>query len=218
MPTAPKVTPPRPRVELATTTLPPHVLQASTYYRLVDLKFPSPLYWSKTGYYRFDSPTARWGVCYTAQSIASVLQERIGDAVRKGDVDYNDLSAWIVWSITVPPDLQTIELAGATLTRIRATVQSFVSRYSLSQEWARELMNHPANFDGLVYLGRRCGKNCLALFGDTAAPRPYQEKLSTYRHGHLVEWNEFWRLCDELKISFGNLPSTRPNPTWRLPK
>ena len=55
--------------------------------------------------------------------------------------------------------------------------------------------------DGLVYLGRRSGARCLALFGDEAAPKWHQAALSLSRLGRLHESLEFWQLADELELA-----------------
>ncbi len=218
MPTKPRVVAPRPRADLSSADLPLHTLSASVHYRLTDTKYASPLFWSRSGNYRFDSPAAKWGVCYAAETIASAFQEVYSDAIRKGCLNYTAVSRQKVWTLKVPATIRTIELSGPTLTRIRATLQCFVGGYGLSQEWGRALMLNKDELDGIVYIGRRCGKPCIALFGDDASKpvKPYQSQMTTTSLGLIIEWKHFWRLIDELKVSFVNLPSTRPAPTWDI--
>jgi hypothetical protein len=216
MATADKLIPPKPRAEIAGLDMPVQALSSLTYYRLTDVKYPSPLFWSRTGRYRFDSPTAKWGVCYAGETIASAFQEVFSDEIRKGDLNYASVAAYRVWSITVPATMKTIELAGPTLTAIRASIQSFTGRYTLSQEWGRALMLNKDDLDGLIYIGRRCGKPCLALFGDDAPNEKahYQAALTVDPVGLLVEWKGFWSLINQLRVRFINLPPIRPKPTW----
>ena len=216
MAAANKLVPPRPRADLATLDLRLHKLHAVTHYRLTGAGYVSPLFWSKSGQYRFDSPTAKWGVCYAGDSVGSAFQEVYSDAIRKGTLDYKDVAAYQVWKITVPASMRTIELAGPTLTHIRATLQCFTGRYSLSQEWGRALMLNKDDLDGLVYIGRRCGKPCLALFGDNSPheKNPYQKSIAAKPCGRIVEWRGFWPLMDQLRVAFTNLPATRPRSTW----
>lgn len=216
MATAAKLVPPKPRVEITGLDMPVHPLGALCYHRLTDVKHPSPLFWSRTGKYRFDSPNAKWGVCYAGETIASAFQEVYSDEIRKGDVDYNSVANYRVWKITVPDTMRTIELAGPTLTHIRASIQSFTGRYSLSQEWGRALMLNKDDLDGLIYIGRRCGRPCLAMFGDDAPNEkvPYQLGLTVDVCGLLVEWKGFWTLTDQLRVTFTNLPTVKPKPTW----
>jgi len=77
-------------------------------------------------------------------------------------------------------------------------------------------MDHPADLDGLVYYGRRCGAHCLAMFGDETSPRKYQESLKSELLGDLVLWDEFWSMLDRLKVRVSSVPSQREGPTWSL--
>lgn len=92
----------------------------------------------------------------------------------------------------MPSGFQGVELFGETLTVIRATLQCFVSDYPLSQRWGVALMKHPADLEGLVYRGRQCGQDCLAMFGDELCPRPYQKQLTFTKLGELELWDGFW--------------------------
>jgi hypothetical protein len=216
MAAATKLVPPRPRADLADLDLRLHKLGALAHYRLTGAGYPSPLFWSRSGKYRFDSPAAKWGVCYAGDSVSSAFQEVYSDAIRKGTLDYNSVALDRVWKITVPAAMRTIELTGPTLTHIRATLQCFTGRYSLSQEWGRALMLNKDDLDGLEYIGRRCGKPCLALFGDNAPneKNPYQRSIATKACGLMIEWHGFWPLMDQLRVDFTNLPATRPRSTW----
>ena len=62
-------------------------------------------------------------------------------------------------------------------------------------------MRHPATLDGVVYIGRRSGARCLALFGDENAPRKHQAALRLIRARALAEALEFWQLADELELA-----------------
>jgi hypothetical protein len=45
-------------------------------------------------------------------------------------------------------------------------------------------VDHSVDLDGLVYIGRRCGKPCLAMFGDSDSPRRYQSDIRTLAAQH----------------------------------
>jgi hypothetical protein len=81
-----------------------------------------------------------------------------------------------------------------------SALQCFVSSYPESQRWGAALMEHTADLDGLVYIGRRCGTSCLAMFGDTDSPRRYQNELRTATLGELQFWDEFWPMLDRLGV------------------
>lgn len=190
---------------------------SDTWFRLSSRKYHSPLFWSRLGRYRFDSKNARWGVCYAAQSITSAFQEVFGERIRhSGVLDWDELQLR-VWSIETPRSFRGINLFGETLTVINATLQCFVSNYPKSQRWGAGLMDHPANLDGLVYLGRQCGKECLAMFGDQKSPRRYQSKIKTVMLGDLPSWIGFWPMLDRLGVRVDSIPEERSRaPEWAL--
>ena len=207
-----KILAPEPPTDLASIPLTLSAA-ASTWFRLVPTPF-SPLRWSRQGRYRFDSPAAKWGVCYAAESIPSAFQESWADQIRSARLDWSDLTPIIAWQSFVPPTLRTIELAGPTLTAIRGTLQCFVGNYDKSQRWGQALMAHPANLDGLQYLGRRSGRNCLALFGDKTSPKAYQPTLRVQKLGPLVTWSQLWPFLDSIKVRIAHIPAAPPAAAW----
>jgi len=208
------VIPPEPPAELSKVKLRLGCV-AGKWFRLSPNRHPSPLFWSRLGWYRFDSPTARWGVSYSAHGIRAAFQEVFGDKIRAaGSLDYPEVEDITVWLIETPSDFRGVSLYGETLTLIGATEQSFVSDYAISQRWGAELMHHPADLDGLVYHGRQCGEDCLAMFGDESASRPYQKQLTVTPLGDLVAWSNFWPMIERLGLRITTMPRSRRTPTW----
>jgi len=188
---------------------------ATSWFRICHRRHASPLFWSRLGIYRFDSENAPWGVCYAASSITRAFQEVFGNKIRGGiPLDWSELLDSRVWCISIPGKFRGLNLFGDTLTVLDGTLQCFVSNYPKSQRWGVALMNHPADFDGLVYLGRRCGAHCLAMFGDDASPRKYQKSLKTELLGDFVRWDGFWPMLDRLKVPISSVPQGRRGPTW----
>jgi hypothetical protein len=191
-------------IQLALTQVP------TTWFRFSPSRYPSPIFWSRQGLYRFDSPDARWGVCYAASSVVAAFQEVFGDKLRHGKpLDWTEIKKISVWLINTSSKLRGLELFGENLTLIHATLQSFVSSYSKSQRWGAALMNHPADLDGLVYLGRKSGSICLAMFGDEIKPRPYQGEIQVTRLGQLSDWKELWPMLDRLQVRLISMPMSR---------
>lgn len=197
---------------------PPHAEIPTTWFRLSRRRYSSPLFWSRLGRYRFDSEDARWGVCYTAISIPAAFQEVFGNKIRHGaPLDWTEVQNICVWRIITPPRFRGLALFGETLSVIDATLQCFVSSYPKSQRWGAALMRHPADLDGLVYLGRRCGANYLAMFGDADSPRRYQSALRTDLLGDLATWNQFWPMLDRLGVRLTSMPEMLKEETaWAL--
>jgi hypothetical protein len=156
-------------------------------------------------------------VCYLAEDIVTGFMEVFSDAIRKGVVDFELLHDQVIWEIGVAPNLRLLDLSGPTLARIRATVQCFVSRYPLSQEWGRAFMAHPRQLDGVIYTGRQSGGSCIALFGDTEPKQgcPHQTALQARRLGRLTEWEGFYPLLLKTGARVVNLPSSPPAVMWK---
>jgi hypothetical protein len=152
-----------------------------------------------------------------ASSITAAFQEVFGNKIHHHTpLDWTELEEADVWRICTPVSFRGLDLFGEPLTRIHATLQCFVSSYAKSQRWGAALMSHPADLDGLVYLGRRCGVNCLAMFGDDGAPRDYQKYLKIDVLGDLVCWDGFWPMLDRLNVRISSAPKGRKGPVWSL--
>jgi len=120
----------------------------------------------------------------------------------------------IAWQISVAPSLRTIELAGETLAVVKGTLQSFVGGYAKSQRWGQALMAHPADLDGVQYFGRRCGRTCLALFGDDKTPKAHQAALHVKKLGAMVNWKSLWTFLDRIQVRVAHVPSVPPAADW----
>jgi hypothetical protein len=133
---------------------------------------------------------------------------------KQGRLDWLKLKELVVWRIDVDPALKTVELAGTSLATVKATVQSFVTSYPLSQRWGAAFMRHPDDIDGLQYIGRRSGRNCLALFGDEDQPKAHQVTSRENRLGVLSEWRDLWSIISVANLSLYNLPAVVPPTRW----
>jgi RES domain len=204
---------PEPPADLAKINLPLAPVRRQ-WFRMTADKERSPLHWSRLGRYRFDSSSARWGVCYLAESVVAAFQEIWGDQIRSRRLDWHELERKIVWQITVSSSLRTIELAGETLITIKGTLQCFTGSYPKSQRWGAVLMDHPAELDGLQYLGRRSGRHCVALFGDEKNEKPHQKEIVTKKLGQLSQWKGLWPFLDRIRVRVAHLPAKPPAGTW----
>lgn len=213
MTSAHRLVAPEPPADLSKINLPLAATHRQ-WFRMTADKERSPLHWSRLGRYRFDSPGARWGVCYLAESVPTAFQEIWGDQIRSKRLDWHELERKIVWRISVSAHLHTIELAGETLTAIKATLQCFTGSYPKAQRWGAALMDHPSDLDGLQYLGRRSGRGCLALFGDDKNERPHQKELATKKLGPLSRWKGLWPFLDRVQIRIAHIPTKLPLGTW----
>jgi hypothetical protein len=212
-----RLIPPRPPADFGSINLDAVTSRQTAWYRLSGVAYPSPLFFSRQGNFRFDSETAKWGVCYVAQDVPTAIMEVFSDRIRARRIDYAGMDDELVWKITLPHDLNLLQLSGPTLTGIKATVQCFVSRYTLSQEWGRAFMDHPSELDGVIYTGRQSGLACLALFGDAdpAKGRWHQRTLSSTCLGRLTAWDRFHLLLAKTGARVLNLPAKPALKTWQ---
>ena len=193
---------PAPPKDLEQRTLPATEITRTEWIRLHDRRFKQAVHWSRAGRYRFDSPAALWGVCYAAQDLTTAFLEVFGDKVRHSRrLSRAAIERCDVYAVHVAPDLKVLPLEGVNLAKIGATIGCFAGSYPLSQRWGAALMRHSAGLDGLVYIGRRSGARCLALFGDDNAMKKHQATLRVSRVRALGEALEFWQLADELELA-----------------
>jgi hypothetical protein len=193
---------------------------SNTWFRFSPKRYPSPIFWNRQGIYRFDSPEARWGVCYLASSIVGALLEVFGDKITyRKPLDWSEIEQRSVWLVRTPDTLQGFELFNENLSVIGATLQCFVSSYPKSQRWASALMRHPSDLEALVYIGRKSGAPCLAILGASENQRAYQSLLQTQRLGALSDWEELWTTLDRFHVRLSSMPASRKKTrTWATPE
>jgi hypothetical protein len=193
---------------------------SGTWFRFSPTRYPSPIFWSRQGIYRFDSSDARWGVCYLASSPLGALLEVFGDKITyRKPLDWKEIEQRSVWLVRTPDTLRGFELLNENLSLIGATLQCFVSSYPKSQRWGAALMRHPADLEALVYMGRKSGAPCLAMLGDREKQRAYQSLLQTQRLGALSVWEELWTTLDRFHVRLSSMPASRKRTrTWATPE
>jgi hypothetical protein len=182
--------------------LPTARVPVQSWWRLHDRNFPEPIYWSRSGKYRFDSPGAPFGVFYSGLDLTTAFLEVFGDKVRHSRrLALSQIRRYEIRRVTVPASLKVLILEGSNLAKAGATMGCFSGSYPLSQRWGAAFMNHGENMDGLVYIGRRSGARCLALFGDDKHPKKHQASLIVEPVEPLVDSLEFWQIADELELA-----------------
>lgn len=214
-----RVVAPEPPAWLSNITLP--LCEVSrTWFRFSPKRYASPIFWNREGIYRFDSPAARWGVCYLASSIVSAFQEVFGDKItHQKPLDWSEIQRLSVWLVRTPAELRGFELFGENLSVIGATLQCFVSSYAKSQRWGAALMSHPAQLEGLIYMGRRSGARCLAMLGDRVNARAYQLYLEAQCLGPLSDWQELWPTLDRFRVRLSSMPPSHKRARlWAAPR
>jgi RES domain len=214
-----RIVAPEPPTLLNEATL-PLAKVSNRWFRFSPKRYPSPIFWSRQGIYRFDLPDARWGVCYLASSLVGALLEVFGDKINyRKPINWKEIEQRSAWLVRTPDTLRGFELFNENLSIIGATLQCFVSSYPKSQRWGAALMRHPADLEALVYMGRKSGAPCLALLGDSDNQRPDQSLLQTQCLGPLSDWEELWTTLDRFRVRLSSMPASRKRTrTWATPE
>ena len=116
-----------------------------TLHRISHQKFADPIYWSRRGRYRFDSPTAKYGVLYTGRTFETALLEVFGDQWVTLRITARDfLKEFDICEIRLQRRLKVVNLSGKQLNRLGTDANIFASfAYDVTQKWASFFMDHP---------------------------------------------------------------------------
>jgi hypothetical protein len=160
--------------------------------RISETKHPDPIYWSKLGLNRFDSPFAPLGVYYTGQDFETALVEVFGDrwmTTRK--LNRADLAPYTVHRIELKEPREVVNLTGKGLSRIGTDANLCASYdYAVTRKWAIAFMCHPQKPQGIVYHSRHNPRKLnYALFGDA----PCNDQLKPIHKIALLEHPELFK-------------------------
>jgi RES domain len=171
-----------------------------TLYRISHQKFTDPIYWSRRGLYRFDSPAASYGVLYTGRTFETALLEVFGDQwvdSRIAALDF--LKGFDVCELGLKHRLKAVNLSGKQLNPLGADANIFASlAYDVTQRWACVFMEHPDKPHGIRYPSRKNERlHNFALFstpGATAA-------VTVRRRYPLLDHPHLYRLLQSYKVA-----------------
>ncbi|MYZ48034.1 RES domain-containing protein [Propylenella binzhouense] len=153
----------------------------------------SPVYFGRSGRYRFDAPY-HTGVLYAAAAADGAFVETFG----RGDpVDRRLLEDRAISRLRVPAECGCVKFHGDGLAVIRATAEVASTRnYGLSQGWAAALFEHPLTPAGICYRVRHDNDEIgYALFERVGC----LEVASTER---LIDFADVWRLIEKYDIDY----------------
>jgi hypothetical protein len=159
---------PPPSPELSKRTI-PRKKTPKTLVRLSRQEFRDPIFWSTKGKYRFDSPTARYGVLYTAASLEGAVLEVFGDRwLEHRAVSEQLLRSYNLVTVNITPGLWLLNTLGSNLLFAGIDARLFASTdYDKTQAWGRAFMDHPQNFDGILYHSRKNPRQLNCAFFET---------------------------------------------------
>ena len=171
-----------------------------TLHRISHQKFADPIYWSRRGRYRFDSPTAKYGVLYTGRTFETALLEVFGDQWVTLRITAREfLKEFDVCEIRLERRLKVVNLSGKQLNRLGTDANIFAAfAYDVTREWASFFMDHPDAPHGIRYPSRKNQRlHNFALF---SAPEAIAAVTITRRYP-LLDYPHLFRLLQSYKVA-----------------
>jgi hypothetical protein len=178
----------------------PLVSVEGTLLRISHQKFSDPIYWSRRGLYRFDSPTAKYGVLYTGRTFETALLEVFGDHWMKSRLAaLTFLKEFDVCEIALGHRLKVVNLSGKRLNPLGIDANIFASPgYDITQRWAAAFMEHPDAPHGIRYPSRKNERlPNFALFGTAAA----MAAVTITRRSPLLNHPHLFRLLQSYRVA-----------------
>jgi RES domain len=168
-------------------------------FRISHRRFADPLFWSRRGLYRFDSPMASHGVLYTGRTFETALLEVFGDQWLVSRIVARDyLKEFDVCELGLEHRLKVVNLTGKQLNLLGADANIFASLdYETTQKWARAFMDHPDKPQGIRYPSRKNQR--LHNFAFFSNPMTTAALRLTNRYP-LVEQPQLFRLLQSYRV------------------
>jgi RES domain len=171
-----------------------------TLFRISHQWFVDPIYWSRRGVYRFDSPTAKYEVLYTGRTFETALLEVFGDSWMKSRMTaLTFLKEFDVCEIALGHRLKVVNLSGKRLNPLGIDASIFASlAYDNTQRWAVAFMEHTDAPHGIRYPSRKNERlHNFALFGTPAAMAAVtiSDRYPLLNHPHLFRLLQSYRVA-----------------------
>lgn len=142
----------------------PMILTDRSWFRIHQSRY-SPLFFGRTGRYRFDAPAGEFGVLYAGKDEHCAFVETFGHSLDIRVVTMDELRRCERSRLTVNRPLRLVGLTGAGLARLGADNRLCTGDYLLAQRWACALWRHAEAPDGLYYRSRLDpARQCGAIF------------------------------------------------------
>jgi hypothetical protein len=189
---------PLPSPELAERKL-PRKRPPKDLIRLSRQEFRDPIFWSTKGKYRFDSPEARYGVLYTAATLEGAILEVFGDRwLEHRAISEELLRSYNLVELSIAPGLWVVNTLGPNLAFAGTDARLFASTdYEKTQAWGRAFMEHPQNFDGILYHSRKNPSLLNYAFFETAAAQAGIKVADTIP---LIETDDLYPVLERYQI------------------
>lgn len=167
---------PRPPSDLSTVEL-PITRRSRRWFRAHPCR-RDPLFFGRTGQWRYDDPERRYGVLYVAAGLEGAFVEGCLHDATVGTstplLSERFLEQRCVAKIRFAGRLRLVDLTGPGLAAIGADARLCVGDYRIAQLWSRAIWRHPQQPDGVLYLSRHNPKILCAAVFDRAPDSDYE--------------------------------------------
>ena len=145
----------------------------------------SPIFYGKSGQYRFDAPDATYGVLYAGCDAFCAFVESLIQIPNRRVVTTTALKAKALSELKAVRPLRLIDLTlSGALVRIGADARLFSADREIAQLWSKALHDHAIAADGLLYPSRLDPtRRAIALFRDRAPKIQEMSRRSWYAPG-----------------------------------
>lgn len=148
-----------------------------------------PLFYGRTGQWRYDDPERTYGVLYVAAGLEGAFVEGclhdsvVGTTTPLLSERY--LEQRCVAKIRFAGRLRLVDLSGPGLAAIGADARLCVGDYRIAQLWSRAIWGHPQQPDGILYLSRHNPAILCAAVFDRAS-EAHHEPLGPFLGPQLI--------------------------------
>ena len=172
---------PRPPADVSKVEL-PITRRSRRWFRAYACRY-DPLFYGRTGQWRYDDPERTYGVLYVASDLEGAFVEGCLNDAAVGTttplLSQRYLEGRCVARIRFAGRLRLVDLTGPGLAAIGADARLCVGDYRIAQLWSRAIWGHPQQPDGILYLSRHNPAIlCAAVFD--RAPEAHCEKLGPF--------------------------------------
>lgn len=178
---------PEPPTDLNQRSLP--LIAAHTpWFRIYQSNY-APLFFGRTGRYRFDAPAGEFGILYAGHDEYCAFIETFGHSLNSRVVTMDELKRRDLACLVANRPLRLVDLTGSGLSRLGADNRVCTGDYLLAQRWALALWRHDDQPDGLSYRSRLDpSRQCVALFdrAQEAVTASSLGSLADSRHRRLL--------------------------------
>jgi len=178
---------PRPPADLQTVDLP--ITRRSRRWLRAHRCRRNPLFFGRTGQWRYDDPERTYGVLYVASNFEGAFIEGCLHDAAVGTttplISERFLKKRCASKIRFAGRLKLVDLSGPGLAAIGADARICVGDYRIAQRWSRALWRHPQQPDGILYLSRHNPAiMCAAVFD--RAPIAAADTLDSFLGPRLI--------------------------------